>query len=66
MDAALKQRMVGALVLIALAVIFIPMVLEGPPADSVESMDLRFTPRRSAPGTSHSRQSQQCFAGGNA
>ncbi len=47
MDAALKQRMVGALVLIALAVIFIPMILEGPPADSVESMDLDIPPRES-------------------
>lgn len=45
MDAALKQRMVGALVLIALAVIFIPMILEGPPADSITSRDLEIPPR---------------------
>ncbi len=30
MEPALKQRLVGAVVLVALAVIFVPMVLEGP------------------------------------
>ncbi len=31
MDSALKQRLLGALVLIALAIIFVPMFLSGPP-----------------------------------
>lgn len=38
MDNTMKQRMVGAIVLVALAVIFIPMLLEDkePPVDSVK------------------------------
>lgn len=34
MDASLKQRLVGATVLIALAVIFLPMLVKGPAPDS--------------------------------
>lgn len=34
MDPALKQRLVGAAVLVALAVIFLPMVVQGPAPDS--------------------------------
>lgn len=33
MDTALKQRLIGAAVLVALAVIFLPMLLEGPAPD---------------------------------
>ena len=34
LDSGLKQRMVGALVLVALAVIFLPMLVKGPAPDS--------------------------------
>src|SRR5690606_41879083 len=34
MDPALKQRLVGAGVLVALAVIFLPMLVQGPAPDS--------------------------------
>ena len=34
MDPALKQRLVGALVLVALAVIFLPMLIQGPAPES--------------------------------
>ncbi|WP_411834344.1 SPOR domain-containing protein [Pseudoxanthomonas mexicana] len=34
MDTALKQRLIGAVVLIALAVIFLPMLVKGPAPDS--------------------------------
>ena len=34
MDSSLKQRLVGAIVLIALAVIFLPMLVKGPAPDS--------------------------------
>ena len=34
MDTSLKQRLVGAVVLIALAVIFLPMLVKGPAPDS--------------------------------
>lgn len=34
MDQMLKQRLIGAIVIIALAVIFIPMILEGPGRES--------------------------------
>lgn len=40
MELALKQRVVGASVLVVLAVIFVPMVLDGPATDSVLIMDL--------------------------
>ncbi len=38
MDFLLKQRLVGAIVLVALGVIFIPMLLEGPNRDLVPEM----------------------------
>lgn len=44
MDIALKQRMVGASVLIALGVIFIPMILEGPDPEGTQSVDLEIPP----------------------
>jgi cell division septation protein DedD len=34
MDTSLKQRLVGAVVLVALAVIFLPMLVKGPAPDS--------------------------------
>lgn len=34
MDTALKQRLIGAVVLVALAVIFLPMLIKGPAPDS--------------------------------
>ena len=34
MDSGLKQRLIGAAVLIALAVIFLPMLVQGPAPDS--------------------------------
>ncbi len=39
MDLVLKQRLVGAVVLVALAVIFIPMLLENPEHDLVPEME---------------------------
>ncbi|NHZ69682.1 MAG: sporulation protein [Thermotogales bacterium] len=39
MDGMLKQRLVGAIVLVALAVIFVPMVLEGPNRTLVPEME---------------------------
>lgn len=42
MDSGLKQRLVGAAVLVALAVIFLPMLVKGPAPDSGVS-DLPFT-----------------------
>ncbi|GMQ88744.1 MAG: hypothetical protein BMS9Abin09_0178 [Gammaproteobacteria bacterium] len=38
MDAPLKQRLVGAIVLVALGVIFVPMILEGPDRTLVPEM----------------------------
>lgn len=41
METALKQRLVGALVLVALAVIFLPMLVKGPaPASGVDNVSL--------------------------
>lgn len=41
METALKQRLVGALVLVALAVIFLPMLVKGPaPASGVDEVSL--------------------------
>ncbi|MEJ8566821.1 SPOR domain-containing protein [Elongatibacter sediminis] len=47
MDKALKQRLVGATVLIALAVIVLPMLLDGPPDDpgSAPSQRIELPPR---------------------
>lgn len=49
MDTALKQRLIGAAVLVALAVIFLPMLLQGPAPDggaSHVSLDLPEAPDR--------------------
>ncbi len=40
MDEALKQRLIGAIVLIALGIIFIPIMLDGPPSDHETAFDL--------------------------
>lgn len=48
MDSSLKQRLVGAIVLIALAVIFLPMLVKGPAPDSGVSdvpLDIPAEPR---------------------
>ena len=45
MDLSLKQRLLGAIVLIALAVIFIPMLLSGPaPKQTSETVNLAIPP----------------------
>ncbi|RZA37241.1 MAG: SPOR domain-containing protein [Lysobacteraceae bacterium] len=47
MDTALKQRLIGAVVLVALAVIFLPMLIKGPAPDSGVSdvpLDVPATP----------------------
>ncbi len=49
MDVLLKQRLVGALVLVALGVIFIPMLLEGPNRTLVPDMDEMPEPEVLAP-----------------
>ena len=43
-DSALKYRIVGAAVLLSLAVIFIPMVLDGSGQDSVTKIDMEMPP----------------------
>lgn len=49
MDDALRQRLVGAAVIIALAVIFLPMFLDSPePAPTTQQMDLAIPPRPEA------------------
>ena len=51
MDSSLKQRLVGAIVLIALAVIFLPMLVKGPAPDSGVSdvpLDIPAEPRADA------------------
>ncbi len=40
MDPALKQRLIGAAVLVVLAVIFLPMVLDGTPGEGGEAISL--------------------------
>ncbi len=40
MDRSLKQRLTGASVLIILGVIFIPMLLDGPPTDGYQEIDV--------------------------
>lgn len=45
----MKQRLVGAIVLVALGVIFIPMLLEGPNRTLVPKMDEMPTPETLAP-----------------
>ncbi|VAW74966.1 hypothetical protein MNBD_GAMMA15-816 [hydrothermal vent metagenome] len=49
MDDTLKQRLVGAIVLVALGVIFIPILLEGPNQTLVPEMDDMPTPETHAP-----------------
>ena len=45
MDLSLKQRLLGAIVLIALAVIFVPMFLSGPgPQPASETVNLAIPP----------------------
>ncbi|RBF81489.1 sporulation protein, partial [Xanthomonas oryzae pv. oryzae] len=42
MDTALKQRLIGAIVLVALAVIFLPMLVKGPaPSSGVADVPLQ-------------------------
>lgn len=51
MDDALRQRLIGAAVIIALAVIFLPMFLDSPePAPTTQQMDLAIPPRPDAGG----------------
>ncbi|GMU44985.1 MAG: SPOR domain-containing protein [Xanthomonadales bacterium] len=46
MDDALRQRLVGAAVIIALAVIFVPMLLDSPePSQRTQQVDLTIPPR---------------------
>lgn len=48
MDAVLKKRLVGTAVIVALAVIFVPMLLEGPSQETEEvSMKISIPPRPS-------------------
>lgn len=50
MDASLKQRLVGAAVLVALAVIFLPLLVKGPAPDSgVSDVSLRVPAEPKAP-----------------
>jgi len=52
MDPRLKQRLVGAAVLVALAVIFLPMLVKGPAPDSgVSDLSLDLPERPGQPGT---------------
>ena len=46
----MKQRLVGAIVLVALGVIFIPMLLEGPDRDLVPEMESLPEPEEQAIG----------------
>ena len=51
MDASLKQRLVGAVVLVALAVIFLPMLVKGPAPDSgVSNVSMRIPAEPMAEG----------------
>jgi len=49
MDDALKQRLIGAAVLVAVGVIFIPMILDGPPDLGTETAALEIPPRPNRP-----------------
>lgn len=52
MDAGLKQRLIGAAVLVALAVIFLPMLVKGPAPDSgVSDLSLELPERPQPAGT---------------
>ena len=45
MDPALKQRLIGATVLVVLAVIFVPMLVEDTPRSDAEAIDLTIPPQ---------------------
>jgi len=52
MDSSLKQRLLGAAVLVALAVIFLPMLLKGPAPDSgISDLSLRVPETPAGTGT---------------
>jgi cell division septation protein DedD len=56
MDSSLKQRLVGAIVLIALAVIFLPMLVKGPAPDSgVSDVSLEIPAQPGGTGDSATR-----------
>lgn len=55
MDAQLRQRLIGAAVLIALAVIFLPMLLSGPRPVSNEEVSLAIPPPGTVPVASGER-----------
>ena len=55
MDAQLRQRLIGAFVLIALAVIFLPMLLNGPRPVSNEEISLVLPPPGAAPANPSER-----------
>ena len=48
MDPALKKRMIGAAILVVLAIIFVPMLFTGRPSERTETVDLNLpkTPDR--------------------
>jgi cell division septation protein DedD len=55
MDAQLRQRLIGAAVLIALAVIFLPMLLSGPRPVSNEEVSLVIPPPGASPANAGER-----------
>jgi cell division septation protein DedD len=64
MDTALKQRLIGAVVLVALAVIFLPMLIKGPAPDSgVSDVPLEVP---AAPGGQYETRELPLVAPGNA
>jgi len=64
MDTALKQRLIGAVVLVALAVIFLPMLVKGPAPDSgVSDVPLDVPP---APGGEFETRELPLVTPGNA
>jgi cell division septation protein DedD len=57
MEPALKQRVVGAVVLVALAVIFLPMLIKGPaPASGVSDVSLKLPDAPQADGALQTRE----------
>ncbi|HYM86621.1 MAG TPA: SPOR domain-containing protein [Pseudoxanthomonas sp.] len=64
MDTALKQRLIGAVVLVALAVIFLPMLIKGPAPDSGVSDVPLDVP--AAPGGQYETRELPLVAPGNA
>ncbi|HEX7803497.1 MAG TPA: SPOR domain-containing protein [Pseudoxanthomonas sp.] len=64
MDTALKQRLIGAVVLVALAVIFLPMLIKGPAPDSgVSNVPLEVP---AAPGGQYETRELPLVTPGNA